>query len=39
MLDCRFSFKVYAENVRRKAIKCSLKSTDVILRANEHVLT
>ena len=36
---CRFSFKAYAKNVREKAVKCSLKTTEVLLNTNGHVLT
>ena len=39
MLGCRFSFKVYAKNVREKETKCSLKSTEVPLDADGHLLT
>ena len=39
MLGCRFSFEVYAKNVREKTTKCSLKTTDVLLGADGHVLT
>ena len=39
MLDCRFSFEAYAKKVRKKANKCSLKTTEVLLDGNEHVLT
>ena len=28
MLGCRFSFYAYAKNVREKAAKCSLKTTE-----------
>ena len=38
MLGCRFSYEVYAKNVRGKATKTSLKTTDVLLGPNEHVL-
>ena len=31
MLDCRFSFRAYVTNVREKATKCSLKTTEVLL--------
>ena len=39
MLDCRFSFEAYAKNVREKATKCSLKTTEVLLDADGHVHT
>ena len=39
MLGFRFSFEVYAKNVREKATKCSLKTTEVLLDADGHVLT
>ena len=38
MLGCRFSFKAYAKNVREKAIKCSLKITEVLLDVDGHVV-
>ena len=34
-----FSFEAYAENVRKKVTKCSLKITEVLLDTNGHVLT
>ena len=39
MLDCRSSFEAYAKNVREKATKCPLKTAEVLLHANGHVLT
>ena len=39
MLGCRFSFKVYAKNVKEKATKYSLKTAEVLLDADGHVLT
>ena len=39
MLGCRFNFDVYAKNVRQKATKCSLRTTEVLLDADGHVLT
>ena len=39
MLGCRFSFEAYKKNVREKATKCSLKTTEVVLDADGHVLT
>ena len=35
MLVCRFSFEAYAKNVREKATKCPLKTTTVLLEAEE----
>ena len=32
-LGCRFSFEAHAKNVREKATKCSLKTTEVLLGA------
>ena len=37
MLDCRFNFK--AKNVQDNAIKCTLKTTGVLLDADGNVLT
>ena len=34
-----FSFKGYAKNVKEKATKCSLKTTDIPLGVDGHVLT
>ena len=39
MLGCRFSFEAYAKNVRTRATKCSLKTTENLLDADGHVLT
>ena len=39
MLDCRFSFEAYAKNLREKATKCTLKTAEVLLDADGHVLT
>ena len=39
MLGCKFSFKVYAKSVREKATKCSLKTNEVMLDADGHVIT
>ena len=39
MLGCRFSFKVYAKHVREKATKNSLKTTEVLLDVDGHMLT
>ena len=39
MIGCRFSFEAYAKNIQEKATKCSLKTTEVLLDADGHVLT
>ena len=39
MLDCRFSFEAYAKNLREKATKCTLKTAEVLLDADGHMLT
>ena len=39
MLGCRFSFEAYAKNLRKKATKSSLKTTEVLLDAEGYVLT
>ena len=39
MLGCRLSFEAYAKIVREKATKCSLKTTEALLDADEHLLT
>ena len=36
MLGCKFSFKTYAKNVRERATKCSLKTTEVLLDADGY---
>ena len=38
MLDCRFSFEAYAKNLREKATNCTLKTAEVLLDADGHVL-
>ena len=38
MLGSRFSFKVDAENVREKVTKCFLKTAEVLLDDDGHVL-
>ena len=38
MLGGRINFKAYAKNVRGKTTKCSLKTTEVLLHVDEHVL-
>ena len=39
MSGCRFRFKAYPKNLRHKATKCFLKSTEVLLGADRYVLT
>ena len=39
LLNCRFSFKAYARNVRQRTIKDSSKTTEVLLVVDGHVLT
>ena len=39
MLGCRLSFKAYVKDVRENATKCSLKTSDILLGADGHVLT
>ena len=39
MIDCRFSIEANAKNVREKATKCTLKTAEVLLDADRHVLT
>ena len=39
MLGCRLIFKAYEKNVREKATKCSLKTTEVLLDADGGLLT
>ena len=39
MLGCRFSFQTYAKNLREKATNYSLNTSEVLLDADEHVLT
>ena len=38
MLGCRFSFKACAKNIQGKATKCSLKTAEVLLDADGHLL-
>ena len=38
MLGYRFSFVAYLKNIRDKATKCYLKTTEILLDADEHVL-
>ena len=39
MLSCRFRFEAYVKNVRATAIKHSLKTTEVLLNDDGHVIT
>ena len=39
MLGCRFSIEANAKNVREKTTEHLLKTTEVLLDADEHVLT
>ena len=39
MLGCEFRLESFAKNAREKATKCSLKTAEVLLDANGHVLT
>ena len=39
MLGCRFSFKAYAKNLRKKGTKSSLKTTKILQDADGYVLT
>ena len=39
LLGCRFNFKAYVNNVREIATKCSLKTTEVLLRLMYMCLT
>ena len=39
MKGCRFSVEAYAKTVRKKATKCCLKTTDVLLGADGYVFT
>ena len=38
MLRCRFNFETYAKDIREKATKCYLKSAEVLLDIDGHVL-
>ena len=38
MLGCRLSFEAYTKDVREKATKSCLKTTEVLLDADGHVL-
>ena len=37
-VNCRFKFKAYANNVKGEVAKCSLKTTEVVFHADEHVV-
>ena len=39
MLGLRFSFAAYEKNVREKATKYSLQTTEILLDADGHVVT
>ena len=39
LLGRMFSFEVYVKNVKEKATNCSLKTTEVVMDADRHVLT
>ena len=39
MLGCRLSFKAFSKNMGEKATKCCLRTTEVLLDADGHVLT
>ena len=39
LFGCRLSFEAYAKNVRGKATKRSLKTTEVLLDADRQVIT
>ena len=38
MLSCRLNFETYAKNIREKATKRCLKSAEVLLDVDGHVL-
>ena len=38
MVGCRFSFEAYVKNIREKVTKRFLKTTEILLDADEHVL-
>ena len=38
MLGGRINFKAYAKNARGKTTECSLKTTEVLLHVDEHLL-
>ena len=38
-LDCGFTFRAYVKNIRQKTTKCSLKTAEVLLDDDGHVLT
>ena len=39
MLGCRFIFNTYTKNVREKSTKNFLKTTEILMNADGHVLT
>ena len=39
ILGCRFTFKAYAKNVREKTAKYILKTTEILMDVDGHVLT
>ena len=39
ILGCRLNVEAYEKNVREKTTKCSLKTIEILLNADEHVLT
>ena len=39
MLGYRFSFEAHVKNVSEKATKCSLTTTEVLVKVDGHVLT
>ena len=38
-ISCSLSFDAYVKKVRKKVTKCSLKTTELLLNADGHVLT
>ena len=38
MLSCRFNLEAYTKNVQEKATKCSLKTAEILMDADEHML-
>ena len=39
ILGCRLNVEAYEKSVREKTTKCSLKTIEILLNADEHVLT
>ena len=39
MLGCRFSFETSKKLIKERMTKCSLTTTEVLLDADEHMLT